>query len=52
MAGGGVVGAGISGVDIISVGLWLVEKKSSRSNPAQARAGDADISHEMSPSQT
>lgn len=25
MAEGGVVGAGVSGVDITSIGLWLVE---------------------------
>lgn len=41
MAGGGVVGAGVSGEDITSIGLWLVEKKSSRSTSAQPRLGDA-----------
>lgn len=33
VAGGDVVGTGVSGVDITSTGLWLVEYKSSRSNP-------------------
>lgn len=47
MAGGGVVGAGVSGVDITSIGLWPVEKKSCRSTPAQPRPGDADSSHEV-----
>lgn len=37
MAGGGVVAAGVSGVDITSNGLWLVEKKSNRSSQAKPR---------------
>lgn len=41
MAGGGVVGAGVSEEDITSIGLWFVEKKSSRSTSAQPRLADA-----------
>lgn len=53
MTGGGVVGAGVTGVDITNTELWFIENRSSRSTLAWPGTGDVDISHEVqSPSQT
>lgn len=46
MTRGDVVGAGVIGVDIASIGLWFVENRSSRSN----RSPDLEMhkfSHEV-----